>query len=1019
MSWVKMTGDVPKEMDGVAYVHRKRTREGDAGEEGLSSTCAPTTLDLFLAFGGATADGAMSNDVRAMDCATKRWVKLSTKGTKPSKRMGQAATLVNGRLFVHGGHVEGEREEYLSDAYELNLDTLTWREVKMAGSIPTPRAFHTIATLSSMLVCFGGDNGKGFLQEVFFKRFDDDEWHKPVVRTLPNKSNNPDASTKLEPSPRACHTATPLTDGDTMIVFGGIGLNNESQNDTWAWSAAQMTWAVVDPPSQEPEARFMHTTTVIGDGLAVLGGMTLNPLSQASKRTPYRIFSHMYILTAAGYLKHPNWHVTKDSLLKHIEASAAAATTTPPSAVAPKVVEVAALQGTDDGVADAPVTKAPPAPAPAKKKSAVAKSKPNGSASSMLPSTTKPKESVSKSVDPLTSFKENNPTSALSNGGGDASTTAPTSHGASAVPPKKKLSVAAKLHRMTSDSASMSLPRSTSKIKTDEKKGDETQAIETVVAKQVSTETKPKARQQKKKKPAAAAVVENAPAVAVATSPVEPVGTVDTVEPVEPDDTVDTVEPVELDDTVEPVEPVEPDDTVEPVEPVEPDDTVEPVGTVDTVEPDEPVGTVDTVEPDEPVDTVDPVDTVPGDPVDPVVAAAPKVVAKDLLPVPGVSLAPPDDDDMEDIDEDINIGVENRSRGDDNDDALVTGKSTPSPPVQLPAKSAQAVPIPGVRMAPMHDDEWDGHDSDERMPSVEMSSEDDERAEVSPSAQPIAWAKSDCGKYSIMIDRATGQEIRRIEAPPMSPPQSSAQRKRLASPSAFDEQPTPKTHRTRADDQAWTVKERLLAKKFFEQFELTDKPKRYRGLTEERCAAVLAESWNALPTLERVGWLERARGPLSASKASARGRASNDSDDEPTYTKHGDRAVMDTPTRADMEYAANLGEFRGNDLTMLGTRFSGVFTGSFDTGYFATVTMEERSDKEYRCVVYSPALASPADPTPAYCVPAAGDDTDVQNVVYKKDDGTHSIVRAREAWSRSYAAEQSGGIRQSSLEPID
>lgn len=989
MSWVKMTGDVPKEMEGVSYVHRRRTREGDAGEEGLSSTRAPTTLDLFLAFGGATADGAMSNDVRAMDCVTKRWVKLSTKGTKPSKRMGQAATLVNGRLFVHGGRVEGEREEYLSDAYELNLDTLTWREVKMTGNIPTPRAFHTIATLSSMLVCFGGDNGKGFLQETFFKRFDDDEWHKPVVRTLPNKSNNPDASTKLEPSPRACHTATPLTDGDTMIVFGGIGLNNESQNDTWAWSAAQMTWAVVDPPSQEPEARFMHTTTVVGDGLAVLGGMTLNPLSQASKRTPYRIFSHMYILTAAGYLKHPNWHVTNDSLRKPIDASAAAATTTPPIAVAPKVAEVAALQVTDDGVADVPVAKAPPALAPAKKKSAVAASKPNSSVPSMLPSsttpkesvsksddpsTTKPKESVSKSVDPSTSFEENNPTSALSNGG-DASTAAPASHGASAVPPKKKLSVAAKLHRMTSDSASMSLPRSTSKVTTDEKKGDETQAIETGVAKQVSTETKPKARQQKKKKPAAAAVVENAPAVAVATFPVESFDTVGTVDTVEPDDIIDTVEPVEPDDTV---------------------DTANPV------------------------DTVDPVDTVPGDPVDPVVAAAPKVVAKDLLPVPGVSLAPPDDeDDMEDIDEDIDIGVENRSRGNDNDDALVTGKSTPSPPMQSPAKSAQAVPIPGVRMAPMHDDEWDGLDSDERMPSVEMSSEDDERAEISPSAQPIAWAKSDCGKYSIMIDRATGQEIRRIEAPPMSPPKSSARRKRLASPVALDEQPTPKMHRKRADDQAWTVKERLLAKKFFEQFELTDKPKRYRGLTEERCAAVLAESWNALPRLERVGWLERARGPLSASKVSARGRTSNDSDDEPPYIMHGDRAVMDTPTRADMEYAANLGEFRGNDLTMLGTRFSGVFTGSFDTGYFATVTMEERSDKEYRCVVYSPSLASPTDPTPAYCVPAAGDDTDVQNVVYKKDDGTHSIVRAREAWSRSYAAEQSRGIRQSSLEPID
>jgi 1,4-dihydroxy-2-naphthoyl-CoA synthase len=118
---------------------------------------------------------------------------------------------------------------------------------------------------------------------------------------------------------------------------------------------------------------------------------------------------------------------------------------------------------------------------------------------------------------------------------------------------------------------------------------------------------------------------------------------------------------------------------------------------------------------------------------------------------------------------------------------------------------------------------------------------------------------------------------------------------------------------------------------------------------------------------------------------------------------------------------------------MLGSHFRGTITGSFDTGYFATVIMEERGSREYRCVVYSPALASPRSrapgesptrpPLPAYCVPAV-DDSDVQNVVYTRNDGTHAFVRARDAWGRSYAAgyrrrSNSPEFRESSLEPID
>ena len=97
---------------------------------------------MTYAFGGADDGGRMHGETRAMDRETRKWTRLATKGRGPTKRAGAAATVTaRGRLFVHGG--VGEDGKYLADAYELNLDSLIWREVKMNGSAPTARAGFT------------------------------------------------------------------------------------------------------------------------------------------------------------------------------------------------------------------------------------------------------------------------------------------------------------------------------------------------------------------------------------------------------------------------------------------------------------------------------------------------------------------------------------------------------------------------------------------------------------------------------------------------------------------------------------------------------------------------------------------------------------------------------------------------------------------------------------------------------------------------------------------------------------
>ena len=48
----------------------------------------------------------------------------------------------------------------------------------------------------------------------------------------------------------------------------------------------------------------LHTATVVGDGLVVLGGMTLN-LKGVDSGKSHRVFDHMYILTGLQLLTHP------------------------------------------------------------------------------------------------------------------------------------------------------------------------------------------------------------------------------------------------------------------------------------------------------------------------------------------------------------------------------------------------------------------------------------------------------------------------------------------------------------------------------------------------------------------------------------------------------------------------------------------------------------------------------------------------------------------------------------------
>lgn len=865
------TGERPIAVDGASYVHRPaRASTSTSGGERLTGGRAPASASLLVAFGGAAPDGELTNDVHAMDTETKEWVKLRATGDAPSKRMGHAATLSkDGRVFVHGGigqNADGD-DEYLADAYELNLDTLTWSKVPMRGSAPTPRAFHTMNAMSTMMVCFGGDDGERFLRQTYYMPYADASWREPETAGVGGQGK----AGVMWPSERACHSATTLGDDDTLILFGGLGTSSVSLSDCWAWSATELCWSPVEPPSREPEARFLHSATVIGDGLFIAGGMTLNSKGLDSGKT-HRTFDHVDILTGMHLLTHPS--------RRRLALSASP--------------EPDARLGRQKSFSQEFPDKLHP-----KKKLAIAQH------AEQLRATAEAKKAEAETNRKVAEEKE-------------------------AAPPAKDADVTAARPKVVSTRMEISTPG-------------------VMLAPPDKDEDKPAVKKAPTKDP-------EIPIPGVTLAP--------------PDDE---------------------DEDDEPRTKRAPTKDVEiPIPGVRLAPPDDE----DEDEDDEKAEEVKVQTNTKTKPAE--------------IPIPGVRLAPPDDEDEEDEQYTNStskktppVPIFERSPEANADHNGVPGKSTP--PVEesptLKSKS-KGVPMPGVCLAPDDDEDWDVDDIYERMPSLQTSSEHEaNNDDDAPQSMPYEWAVSDDKKFSVMRERATGKILRKIPIPEdmvaTLPKRKRAQAEgkpstaaAAATTTATMTKPLPEVSTPVTDARvSYSDRDHKVAKKLFETLEVAKFPERYETLDEKKRIAKIDDAWRALSDKERHEWLETTRGPPSSRKRlaiEAVERSEEDANRSADAARQVSSAHFTMCARSEAAHAAGIGEFRGADTALLGESVSGVITGGFDAGYFATVRLDGGDGpKNYRAVLFSPVLCSqrllpnahgemrPMLVLPSYCDPNA------------------------------------------------
>jgi len=99
----------------------------------------------------------------------KRWTKVNVKGTPPCGRSRMKAQVYENRALILGGW---DRKKLLGDLWELNMETMTWTELKHEG-LPKGIAQYSTNLYKNILLTFGGcADGESSSALYGFKLFD-------------------------------------------------------------------------------------------------------------------------------------------------------------------------------------------------------------------------------------------------------------------------------------------------------------------------------------------------------------------------------------------------------------------------------------------------------------------------------------------------------------------------------------------------------------------------------------------------------------------------------------------------------------------------------------------------------------------------------------------------------------------------------------------------------------------------------------------------------------------------------
>ncbi len=189
----------------------------------------------MLVFGGWNS-GAVYNDLWELDLTSgsESWQELSTYGTPPSPR--QTPGIIddaNNRMIIFGG---GDASSQFSDAWSLDLGSLTWSQLSPSGTPPPERFAHTVVydVIAQRMIVFAGVawGMPGY----------NDVWELDL--TQGSESWQQLSTSGTPPEVRSRHWC--VLDQDNYSLIMGFGYNYDGYftffSDVWSLDLNTLTW---------------------------------------------------------------------------------------------------------------------------------------------------------------------------------------------------------------------------------------------------------------------------------------------------------------------------------------------------------------------------------------------------------------------------------------------------------------------------------------------------------------------------------------------------------------------------------------------------------------------------------------------------------------------------------------------------------------------------------------------------------------------------------------------------------
>ncbi|XP_066354084.1 protein GLUTELIN PRECURSOR ACCUMULATION 3-like isoform X1 [Miscanthus floridulus] len=159
----------------------------------------------LLIFGGRGGAGPIMGDLWALkgiteeDNETPGWTQLKLPGQSPSPRCGHSVTSGGPYLLLFGGHGTGgwlsRYDVYYNECTILDRVSVQWKHLPTSNEPPPPRAYHSMTSIGSRFLLFGGFDGKNTFGDLWWLVPEDDPIAKRDLAPNIDSNSKPSAVT--------------------------------------------------------------------------------------------------------------------------------------------------------------------------------------------------------------------------------------------------------------------------------------------------------------------------------------------------------------------------------------------------------------------------------------------------------------------------------------------------------------------------------------------------------------------------------------------------------------------------------------------------------------------------------------------------------------------------------------------------------------------------------------------------------------------------------------------------------